>query len=591
MILTILCHGTGSHRSGTYIDGENLSATHDEVITRLGDLLYEPGLDLTEVLVNGWPDVGAQPREGLIETAMEQRLGRTHIVLDGPGADPIGWAPTSKHPRAGTFDPSSIDKQLRSKLNPHKDNFAASAKISGAGWNDNILYLRTVLEAVFFTKPFKLTTDSSTAERRLALLHKQLFTDPSLLNIERINLIGWSRGAVTCLKVAYMLKQVGEDKSFFTKLWESFSFRSKARAYHTGGALKKLATVPINIFAIDPVPGPGNRDSKQNKTIGSNVKNLVVLISQAETKPGFKPQDYELLDIEDETATNVVYLPFPGVHNTCSIRVNARANERNYRYSYGGGEPTSDIQDVGVIAAELAYRFLAHFHPQLATPLRGIGPEQTDAMLLERYSRVVLKKDSYFESWGILHSKYRVDVKADYDIRNAREEYTNHGYYFINEHHRYLFKYLMPKIYKAVFEDTHVAHGDLAKAFHEAIGANEAEARVLLGGAPFYSIVQSLIVRVISRWPLVRSTDGMRRLYENDDFAKRGKKISEIIGTDCFFDFGKFASYLITTDAPEDSIEDVSVDEEDHAPPMMPRPEQDMSQIVLDDAPSDSSFW
>jgi hypothetical protein len=74
-----------------------------------------------------------------------------------------------------------------------------------------------------------------------------------------VNLCGWSRGAVTCFKIAHEL------------------------------AARGMGYVDVNIFAFDPVPGDavGNKDMWQNLSLGDNVKDCLIILAQHERRTEF----------------------------------------------------------------------------------------------------------------------------------------------------------------------------------------------------------------------------------------------------------------------------------------------------------------
>lgn len=65
----------------------------------------------------------------------------------------------------------------------------------------------------------------------------------------------------------------------------------------------------VNIFAVDPVAGPGNKSEEDASTIRGNVKNYLAVLSMDETRGFFKPQDIKRMDFTNR-GTNVIYLPF-----------------------------------------------------------------------------------------------------------------------------------------------------------------------------------------------------------------------------------------------------------------------------------------
>ncbi len=107
---------------------------------------------------------------------------------------------------------------------------------------------------------------------------KEARTRPTMLNM-----IGWSRGAVTCHIMAHDLK-------------------------------KAFPNIKVNIFAIDPVPGPGNFQT-ENVTVPSNVKNYVAIMMVDEGRHEMQAADVQRLPGAESTATFHRY-NFRGVHCT-----------------------------------------------------------------------------------------------------------------------------------------------------------------------------------------------------------------------------------------------------------------------------------
>jgi hypothetical protein len=85
-----------------------------------------------------------------------------------------------------------------------------------------------------------------------------------------VNLAGHSRGSITCYKIAYdMLQEFG-------------------------------TAIPVNIFAIDPVPGNNGRINKENYkhiALGANVRSSFLLLAESEHRLNFRPYVDELYSI------------------------------------------------------------------------------------------------------------------------------------------------------------------------------------------------------------------------------------------------------------------------------------------------------
>ena len=97
----------------------------------------------------------------------------------------------------------------------------------------------------------------------------------------RVNLVGWSRGAVSCHMLANAMLNDSE-----------------------------LKHIPVNIFAVDPVPGPLNFQSTRVE-LGKNVEEYVGFFARDERSKGFSC-------VVPETASNtrVHIYPMAGRHAT-----------------------------------------------------------------------------------------------------------------------------------------------------------------------------------------------------------------------------------------------------------------------------------
>ncbi|SON52148.1 hypothetical protein [Vibrio tapetis] len=76
--------------------------------------------------------------------------------------------------------------------------------------------------------------------------------------ITRVNIVGWSRGGVSCFELANRMQND-----------------------------RRLRDIEVNIFACDPVPG-GMNTFKDYKTLGPNVKQVVCVFAQDERSLAFK---------------------------------------------------------------------------------------------------------------------------------------------------------------------------------------------------------------------------------------------------------------------------------------------------------------
>ena len=394
MTFTFLCHGTGSHRSGTY--GVDQRDEFIEIITTLGR--YISGVELSEMDQH---PTEVQQRQHSSSASWFHAPHPSHwcMILDGPGADELDNEnqdhsfPFFTHGRAGTF---SAGGEKKSSNVPWKKTGTAL----GRGWNENVTYALQMLNEHFFNKN----------------------PDNNLGTIKNFNLIGWSRGAVTCIKLA--------------------------RNFYQHGYLKHI---PVNMFLVDPVAGPGNWSTDDNRHLEPNVHNYMALLSETVDKPLFGAQDASTVHpMHMEARDNplhFIYLLFPGGHNTpakkrigfnkSSAKPNTLAEMTIYHQELKTNLPLAQDKDVGDIAFFLAKQFLTYHGTIFIPELNKIIPDITEDELLNKYSHMCVNRHLY-NQW---------------DNRNLDKNlYVMFPDYFVNEHHRLLFMNKMPKLYDHYFK-------------------------------------------------------------------------------------------------------------------------------------------
>lgn len=170
--------------------------------------------------------------------------------------------------------------------------------------------------------------------------------------IRKINIIGWSRGAVTAIRLAAMLD-------------------SDPQMQH----------IPVHIFAVDPVVGLRKTPAAHKSVyqVHPNVKHFVAVYSEDERSTGFAALVPEIVDHQE---TKSLMLRFPGHHPTLT---GDRFGKKNYK-----GSDKSDFRVPGEIVRELAETFLSQ-HGTILKDMSVFG----DDGLLERYQTLMLKRTDY----------------------------------------------------------------------------------------------------------------------------------------------------------------------------------------------------
>jgi hypothetical protein len=293
------------------------------------------------------------------------------LICDGPGSNPA----TSVIP--GQFNPFTRDKQEKQtfgnkELGHTHINWKVTGSLSGAGWDDNVIH----------------------AVATIAELNPPPKT---------VNMLGWSRGAVTCTKLAFKLREIFPDMA-------------------------------VNIFAVDPVAGIGNKGDVDASTIRGNVRNYFAVLSMHETRGFFKPQDAKRVTFTNP-GTNAIFLPFPGNHGG---QVNLDKTVKK------------DLGESAQMAWFLAWKFLDNFGTQFNSPP---SPAYDALDQCNLYAKMQLKMPGYKKtSPGRLQALMGGRKTRDF-LNNRIEQYVKFSDFFINEHHRRIFKRTLPDLYRWVFEN------------------------------------------------------------------------------------------------------------------------------------------
>jgi hypothetical protein len=299
---------------------------------------------------------------------------RYKLIHDGPGSRP------------GKFGRWEIDAKGTRAFKEY-DASASKAAKTGAG-------------PAPLAKALGFGVDANVANALNAV--KALYDRPDV-----INLAGWSRGAVTCHMIANAL---ADDRD--------------------------LCDVPVNIFAVDPVPGGWFHDDTKLK-IQDNVRHYCGVFAVHDRKIAFKPAVVE-------QRNNVTLYPFPGIHDTL----------------VQGGP---GLQAVAVLVEFLAAQFLELHGTKFTRRLHLSWPE-----VCENYAVAKKTSKQYQQLAGgggglnkILglggHAPARKQLPSGATGGGLR------GAYFVNDHHEMAFKHAFPRVHALVF-DARDAHAALTRA-------------------------------------------------------------------------------------------------------------------------------
>ena len=195
---------------------------------------------------------------------------------ESSGEHKIVAASNASAEREGLMNMNPVGMVKRGILRNAAGNGEKYQSVSGFGIEQNVMRAVALVD-------FLATHDPGS---RAIFPDGQVRTIPA---ITAVNLIGWSRGAVTCFKIAYQLSQNASTRS-----------------------------IPINIFGIDPVAGMNQDKAHDVGMVASNVKRVITTRAIHENRGGFQPT---FMTIEDPTVTTSCMCPIPGVHdNTAKMQ-------------------------------------------------------------------------------------------------------------------------------------------------------------------------------------------------------------------------------------------------------------------------------
>jgi hypothetical protein len=219
--------------------------------------------------------------------------------------------------------------------------------------------------------------------------------------VTQINAIGWSRGAVTTHMFANAL-----------------------------AADPTLSSIPVNIIAVDPVPGTGNFGKVQT-SIPGNVKNYVAFYARDERSEGFQPTMATV-----HPSVKATYYPLPGRHATLV------GNAGNYI----GGNGSNTFYGPGTVVRMLTEQYLNDWGTSVSKCLNYSEMEMLkcyDGMIGQTRKYLELRKQVYtvrqVGGWGQQHDR-NVGVGQDWTSTefSAVAQLKAPGV-FINWHHKQIF--------------------------------------------------------------------------------------------------------------------------------------------------------
>lgn len=324
----------------------------------------------------------------------------TYLILEGPGSDTGNGAvmPGVNNPLLGVAKDIAnpfIEQQIKAAPHGADAGFIRSfygetgdtpysqltAKANGTGWHDNVLRAVSVV----------------------ANLHVQ----PTVINI-----MGWSRGAVTAIKIA-------------NRLWEVFG-----------------AVIRVNLFLIDPVHGQVVSQAVEDTRLPPNVRRARIILAVHDVdRLFFDPQDASVVYVQNAAATTLEWLPMAGNHSGQVLRTGQGALEAAWRCTWG-------------LALDSLHGWGTVFHA-------GVGAY---AMTPLAYVLAYARMKALWPAAGTVRNRAFV--------ANMNQYVRRPGLY-VNNHHEEMFAQAFPQVYRVLHgQALHWAPGELAvqtEAFHRTV--------------------------------------------------------------------------------------------------------------------------
>lgn len=215
--------------------------------------------------------------------------------------------------------------------------------------------------------------------------------------ITTINMAGWSRGAVTCHMLAHALSSDSSTRNII-----------------------------VNIFAADPVAGPGNRADPRKNTLPPNVASYFAIVAENENRSIMKPVNVgQMMSDGHEMGQHIKIITVPGEHNTGVLK----------------GTP------LGKLVWFLAHKFLS----KRGTQLSG-GIQLNHVEVCECYAGIRM----YMSDFRNMHGSTGAQLgRTD---RHVANNFSQH-HFWVNDHHRGQFVKAFPAMAPMITNPNLLANG------------------------------------------------------------------------------------------------------------------------------------
>lgn len=256
-----------------------------------------------------------------------------------------------------------------------------------------------------------------------------------------INLAGFSRGSITGIRIANLLKRKRDQLNNAPLLSENESLLQS-----------RLNQLKLHLFALDPVAGLTDKSAFDSRIIPDIVTSFVAILQKDERRRDFKPQDLTRLIIAAPEKTMVSMLPFYGNH---SDTIKIKSEEMR-----SGATLTWYI--LHQFLTQHGTRFKNNAIPQMAYGDTFNGDHRPTLLqsfqgaegLLKLFSEHHKHRLAYLQSGKTF--RLTDGIPAPRTARTLNQHmryYVKNSIFFVNQLERELFKIAYPKVFNYLFEN------------------------------------------------------------------------------------------------------------------------------------------
>jgi hypothetical protein len=263
----------------------------------------------------------------------------------------------------------------------------------------------------------------------------------------QVNITGFSRGSVTSIYIANILKRKQEElekKSVLGQATEEDQL-----------LLAKLKKIDLNLFLIDPVAGMSDKAKPFARIIPDNVKNYVSVFQLDERRRDFKPQDISRAIIADPAKTSLTMLPLYGNHSD-TTKIKSTKMESGAKLLWHSIHQFLTTHGSNFLENQVPEFAYGDDYPPENKVIREALPDEPQEQrqqLLKLFSQHHSERDAYRQSGMKFKATDGIFApRTDRSMNQHLRFYVKQSPFFINQLERELFKVTYPATFNYLFE-------------------------------------------------------------------------------------------------------------------------------------------